>query len=254
MATVEESIDVAVPVSTAYNQWTQFESFPEFMGGVESVTQLTDTTNRWKAKVAGVERDFETEIVEQQPDRKVAWRSVDGTTHAGEVTFEPLGDQASRVHVRLQWDTESLTEKVGAALGFDSRQVKADLRRFKEFIEARGAETGAWRGTVEDRPAGDSFEGAEAAARAGAGGGRAAGDEELARTAEAAALGPELPAAYERFLAGLTPEEASTVRPVMKQSASEGLQGIHIRVMPSEIQAMVSNEVPYGEVRIEDNT
>src|SRR3954453_3771295 len=152
MATVEESIDVAVPVSTVYNQWTQFESFPQFMSGVESVTQLTETTNRWRAKIGGGEGEFETQIVEQQPDRRVAWRSVDGTTHAGAVTFERLGDQDTRVNVRLQWDTESLTEKVGAALGFDSRQVKNDLRRFKEFIEARGSETGAWRGTVEDAP------------------------------------------------------------------------------------------------------
>ncbi|MFD1213471.1 SRPBCC family protein [Arthrobacter sp. GCM10027362] len=252
MATVEESIDVGVPVGTAYNQWTQFESFPQFMGGVESVTQLTDTTNRWRAKVGGVERDFETEIVEQLPDRKVAWRSVDGTTHAGEVTFDRLGDQTTRVNVRLQWDTESLTEKVGAALGFDSMQVKADLRKFKDFIESRGQETGAWRGSVEDRPAGESFEGVDTTPPAGAG--PAVEDEGLARQRALADLGPELPEAYERFLAGATPEEASTLRPVMQQSAAEGLRGVHIRVLPSEIQAMISDDVPYGEVRVEDNT
>jgi carbon monoxide dehydrogenase subunit G len=253
MATVEESIDVAVPVSTAYNQWTQFESFPQFMSGVESVTQLTDTTNHWRAKVGGVEREFETQIVEQQPDRKVAWRSVDGTTHAGAVTFARLGDQDTRVNVRLQWDTESLTEKVGAALGFDSRQVKNDLRRFKEFIESRRTETGAWRGSVEDAPAGGSFGGTQPAA----GTVRPAGapmEEPAPEGARAAALGPDLPPAYEEFLVRATPEEAATLRPVMQQSAAEGLYGVHVRVLPSEVQAMISDEVPYGQVRVEDNT
>lgn len=246
MATVEESVDVAVPVSTAYNQWTQFESFPRFMSGVKSVTQLTDTTNRWTAKVGGVEREFETEIVEQQPDSKVAWRSVDGTTHAGAVTFERLDDLTTRVHVRLQWDTETLTEKIGAALGFDDRQVKSDLRRFKEFIEARGVETGAWRGSVDDEPAGGTFEGA-------ASGPGAREPEPLPEGARAAALGPELPPAYAEFLARLTPEEAGTVRPIMQQSAAEGLYGVHIRVLPIGVQAMTSEDVPYGEVRVEDN-
>jgi ribosome-associated toxin RatA of RatAB toxin-antitoxin module len=244
MATVEESIDVAVPVSTAYNQWTQFESFPEFMGGVEAVTQLTATTNRWSAKVGGVEREFETEIVEQQPDRKVSWRSVDGTTHAGTVDFESLGETTTRVNVRLQWDTETVAEKVGAALGFDSRQVKADLRRFKEFIESRQQETGAWRGSVEDRPAGGSF---------GASSDTAGGQSMPPEGAAAAALGPQLPPAYEEFLGRVTAEEAGTVRPVMQQSVADGLHGVHIRVLPSEIQAMVSEDVPYGHVRVEDN-
>jgi len=253
MATVEESIDVAVPVSTAYNQWTQFESFPQFMSGVESVTQLTDTTNHWRTKVGGVEREFETQIVEQQPDRKVAWRSVDGTTHAGDVTFQRLGDQYTRVNVRLQWDTESLAEKVGAALGFDSRQVKNDLRRFKEFIESRVSETGGWRGTVEDAPAGGSFGGTEpVTGTAPPVGGLT--QEPVPEGVRAAALGPDLPPAYEDFLARTTAEEAGTVRPVMQQSAAEGLHGVHIRVLPSEVQAMISADVPYGQVRVEDNT
>ncbi|WP_308190730.1 SRPBCC family protein [Arthrobacter hankyongi] len=260
MATVEESIDVAVPVGTAYNQWTQFESFPRFMAGVESVTQLTDTTNRWRMKVGTVEREFETEIVEQQPDRKVAWRSVDGTTHAGAVTFERLGEEDTRVNVRLQWDTETLTEKAGAALGFDSLQVKSDLRRFKEFVEGRGSETGAWRGSVHDTPAGGSFE--AAAPAAGTAGPAGPPAQETApysaqtgsHGAQEAALGPDLPSAYEAFLARATPQEAATVRPVMQQSAAERLYGVHVRVMPSELQAMISEEVPYGQVRIEDNT
>jgi uncharacterized membrane protein len=150
MQTVEETIDVAVPVRTAYDQWTQFESFPNFMSGVESVTQLTDTTNHWKTKIGGVEREFDTEIVEQQPDERIAWRSVDGKSHAGVVTFSRLGADSTKVSVRFEWDPETFTEKVGAALNIDDKQVKSDMRKFKEFIETRGTETGAWRGEVND--------------------------------------------------------------------------------------------------------
>ncbi|MCG2621029.1 SRPBCC family protein [Arthrobacter sp. I2-34] len=149
MARVEETIDVAAPVRTAYNQWTQFESFPEFMSGVESVTQLTDTTNHWKARIGGVEREFDTEISEQHPDERVAWRSVDGTTHAGVVTFHRLDDITTRIAVQLEWAPETFAEKAGAAFGIDDAQVKSDLRKFKDFIESHGAETGGWRGDVD---------------------------------------------------------------------------------------------------------
>lgn len=148
MARVEQTIDVVVPVRTVYNQWTQFESFPEFMSGVESVTQLTDTTNHWKTRIGGVEREFDTEISEQHPDERVAWRSVDGKTHAGVVTFHRLDDTNTRIAVQLEWDPETFTEKAGAVLGIDDAQVKSDLRKFKDFIESRGAETGGWRGDV----------------------------------------------------------------------------------------------------------
>jgi len=150
METVEASIDVAVPVSTAYNQWTQFESFPEFMSGVESVTQLTDTTNHWVTKIGGVKREFDTEIVEQRPDERIAWRSVDGKSHAGVVTFTRLDANNTRVTVRFEWAPETFAEKAGAALNIDDLQVKADMQKFKKFIESRGAETGAWRGEVDD--------------------------------------------------------------------------------------------------------
>lgn len=152
MTTVEESIDVAVPVSAAYNQWTQFESFPQFMGGVESITQTSDTTSHWVTKIGGVERVFDTEITEQHPDERVAWKSTDGTSHAGVVTFHRLGDSETRVTVQLDWDPETFLEKVGHVVGADDRQVKSDLKRFKEFIEGRGAPTGAWRGNVDAPP------------------------------------------------------------------------------------------------------
>jgi len=155
METVEETVDVAVPVRTAYDQWTQFESFPEFMSGVESVTQLTDTTNHWVTRVGGVEREFDTEIVEQRPDERIAWRSVDGKSHAGVVSFSRLDDGTTRVSVRFEWAPETFAEKAGAALKIDEMQVKADMRKFKDFIESRGTETGGWRGSVDDSgPAG----------------------------------------------------------------------------------------------------
>ena len=148
MPTIEQSIDVDVPVTTAYNQWTQFESFPHFMGGVESITQLTDTMTHWKTNIGGKEREFDAEIVEQHPDERVAWKSVDGKTHAGVVTFHRLSDTTTRLMVQIDWETEGIVEKVGAAVGIDDLQVKKDLAKFKEFIESRGTGTGAWRGDV----------------------------------------------------------------------------------------------------------
>jgi len=148
MSSVIETIDVSVPVHTAYNQWTQFETFPEFMGGVERITQTDATHTHWVTKIAGVEREFDAEITEQHADERVAWKSVDGKEHAGVVTFHRLSDDETRVTVQLDWETEGLIEKAGAAIGADDRQIKADLKRFKTFIESRGGETGAWRGDV----------------------------------------------------------------------------------------------------------
>jgi uncharacterized membrane protein len=148
VSSVIETVDVKVPVRTAYNQWTQFESFPHFMGGVESVTQTSEKMTHWKTKIAGVEREFDAEITEQHPDERVAWTSVEGKDHAGVVTFHRLSEDETRVTVQLDWETEGLVEKIGAAVGADDRQIKADLKRFKDFIESRGTETGAYRGDV----------------------------------------------------------------------------------------------------------
>jgi uncharacterized membrane protein len=149
MTSVTESVDVEVPVSTAYNQWTQFESFPQFMDGVEEITHSDERHTHWITTVGGVRRQFDTEITEQHPDERVAWKSTDGTTHAGVVTFHRVSDSATRVTVQLDWQPEGLVENAGSVLGFDKRRVKADLQRFKAFIEARGTETGAWRGDVQ---------------------------------------------------------------------------------------------------------
>ncbi len=148
MSTVEKSIEVDLPVSTVYNQWTQFEEFPRFMAGVESVTQLDDTRLQWVAEIVGVRREWEAEIVEQLPDQRVAWRSIDGAGHAGVVTFDPVSPQSTRVTLHLDFEPEGLAEQVGDKLGFVSKQAEGDLERFKEFVEERGRETGGWRGQV----------------------------------------------------------------------------------------------------------
>ena len=150
MSKIESSIDVDVPVRVAYDQWTQFESFPEFMGGVESIRQIDDTHTHWVTNIDGVKREFDAEITEQHPEERIAWTSTSGEAkHAGVVTFHRLDENKTRVMIQIDWEPEGLVEKAGAALGFDDRQVKADAAKFKEFIEARGTETGAWRGDVE---------------------------------------------------------------------------------------------------------
>ena len=148
MTTVEEHIDVEVPIRTAYNQWTQFESFPRFMEGVEEVRQLDDTHLHWRVKAAGAEREFDAVITEQHPDERVAWKSTQGPRQAGVVTFHRLSNDRTRVTTQIEWTPEGLAEKAGAFLGADDRRVKGDLRRFKSFIEERGRETGGWRGDV----------------------------------------------------------------------------------------------------------
>jgi len=148
MSTVEESIDVEVPVSTAYNQWTQFEEFPRFMEGVEEIRQLDDTHTHWKTKIAGVEREFDAEITEQHPDERVAWRATDGAQHAGVVTFHRIDDRVTRVMLQLDTEPEGIVEQAGDKLGVVKRRVKSDLGRFKEMMESRGAESGSWRGDV----------------------------------------------------------------------------------------------------------
>ena len=148
MSTIEQSIEVAVPVRTAYNQWTQFEEFPQFMGGVERITQVDDKHTHWVTSIGGQHREFDTEITEQHPDERVAWKSTDGTTHAGVVTFHRLSDTTTRVTAQIDWEPEGLVEKAGAALNVDDRQVGSDLERFKKFIESRGTESGSWRGDV----------------------------------------------------------------------------------------------------------
>lgn len=148
MASVEEGIEVAVPLSTAYNQWTQFTEFPRFMEGVREIRQTDDQRLHWVAEIGGQEREWDAEITEQIPDARVAWTSTSGARNAGVVTFHRLSDDRTKVMLQLEFEPEGFLESVGDALGFVSRRAKGDLGRFKDFIESRGAETGAWRGDV----------------------------------------------------------------------------------------------------------
>ena len=152
MASIEQSIEIAVPVRTAYNQWTQFEEFPRFMEGVKSVRQLDDRRLVWRAEVGGREKEWEAEITEQHPDERIAWRSLTGASNAGVVTFHRLSDTHSKIMLQLDYEPEGMTEAVGDALGVVTARVRGDLERFKTFIESRGRETGAWRGDVEPPP------------------------------------------------------------------------------------------------------
>jgi uncharacterized membrane protein len=148
METINETIQVDVPVSAAYDQWTQFEEFPKFMDGVESVEQIDDTHLRWVAEIGGERREWRAEIVEQVPDEKLAWRAVEVNGPNGIVTFEPLGEDKTLVTVEMSYEPEGLKETLGAKIGMDARQVQEDLERFKQVVETLGEETGAWRGEV----------------------------------------------------------------------------------------------------------
>ncbi len=149
MGKVQHSIDVDVPVRVAYDQWTQFESFPRFMEGVERVVQQDDTTLDWTAKVAGKEKHWTAKITEQIPDQRIAWQSVTGAPNGGVVMFESLGADRTRIDLQLEAEPEGAVESAGEAMGFLDREVKGDLERFKEYIESQGHEDGSWRGTIE---------------------------------------------------------------------------------------------------------
>jgi uncharacterized membrane protein len=149
MSVIEKSIEINVPVTAAYNQWTQFEEFPKFMEGVKQVKQIDDTHLQWKADIAGKEKEWQAEITEQIPDERIAWRSRGGAMNAGVVTFHRLSDSKSKVMLQMEYDPEGMVENVGDAVGVVGQRVIGDLERFKKYIESRGQETGAWRGTVK---------------------------------------------------------------------------------------------------------
>jgi uncharacterized membrane protein len=149
MSLIEKSIELNVPVRTAYNQWTQFEEFPQFMEGVKQVKQLDDKRLQWKANIAGKDEEWNAEITEQIPDQRIAWRSREGAVNAGVVTFHRISDAKSKIMLQLEYDPKGVIENVGDAIGFTTQRVEGDLKRFKDYIESRGQETGAWRGTIK---------------------------------------------------------------------------------------------------------
>lgn len=151
MHTVSSDIDISVPIRSVYNQWTQFEDFPAFMWGVEEVKQVSDSALAWRVSVAGAARQFTTEITEQTPDERIAWKSTSGPQHAGVVTFHRLSDDQTRVRLQLEWEPKGFVEHAGAILQLDDAQVRADLEKFSQLMHSNGFETGAWRGSI-DRP------------------------------------------------------------------------------------------------------
>lgn len=221
---VEKRILVNVPVSTAYNQWTQFEEFPHFMGGVKSVTQVSDDRLEWVAEIGGIRRQWEAKILEQVPDRKVAWAATDGATNAGAVEFEDVGGGQTSLRLTLEYEPEGIIEKVGDKLNVVDRQAEADLQRFKEFIEDEGYASGAWRGRVSTgAPAGTP--GVEDAAgsrgdsgKAGVSGKVAAGLGVAAVAGAAAAMAAggnkETTAVADETVTPATPGEPVTITPI----------------------------------------
>jgi uncharacterized membrane protein len=151
MSTIEQSIDVAVPVRTAYNQWTQFEDFPRFMEGVDRIEQLAPTRTHWTTSIAGIKREFDAEITEQRPDQRIAWRSVDEPRQAGVVTFHRIAPETTRVMLQMEYDPEGVVEQAADKLNLVEHRIKGDLKRFKSFVETHG-ETGGWRGEVDQNP------------------------------------------------------------------------------------------------------
>jgi uncharacterized membrane protein len=150
MKTIEESIEIEVPVSTAYNQWTQFESFPQFMKGVEHVEQKDDTLLHWVAEIGGEKREWDAEITEQHPDHRIAWKALDQDGPNGVVTFHKLDESLTKVMLQMEYEPEGVKESIGSTVGIDGHRVHNDLESFKDFIETRGSETGAWRGDIEN--------------------------------------------------------------------------------------------------------
>ncbi|WP_432156998.1 SRPBCC family protein [Streptomyces sp. bgisy153] len=149
MSTVKESVEVEVPVRAAYNQWTQFAEFPNFMEGVEEVSQIDDTHNHWTTKIGGVRREFDTEIVDQLPDDRITWRTISGDTRQkGTVRFESMDDTHTRVELTMDVEPSGMADKTADWLGMVDRRVKGDMRRFKTYVEEHGRETGEWRGRV----------------------------------------------------------------------------------------------------------
>jgi uncharacterized membrane protein len=150
MPIIEKSVEVDVPVDVAYDQWTQFEEFPQFMDGVKEVRQLDDSRLQWTAEIGGQEASWEARIVDQVPHERIAWQATEGKDTSGLVTFEPLADDRSRVTVRFDWEAEGLVESIGGLLGADDRRVDGDLDRFKELVESRGTPSGAWHGEIHE--------------------------------------------------------------------------------------------------------
>jgi uncharacterized membrane protein len=220
---IEKQIMVNVPVSTVYNQWTQFEDFPQFMGGVKKVTQLGEDRLEWVAEIAGVRRQWEAKVLEQVPDQKVAWAATEGATNAGAVTFEDVGGGQTSVRLTLEYEPEGVVEKIGDKLNVVEKQAEGDLQRFKEFIEAEGYATGAWRGSInEGAPSGTPGADAASASRGDSGKAGVSGKAVAAGVGVAAAAAAGVAAAAAGKKSDDEPvATGATVPPVVPVAAPE---------------------------------
>jgi carbon monoxide dehydrogenase subunit G len=238
---VEKSITVDVPVSTAYNQWTQFEEFPQFMGGVQKVEQLDDLRLHWVAEIAGVKREWNAEILEQRVDAKVAWAATEGATNAGAVYFTPTGATQTLVRLELEYEPEGLVEKVGDALSIVERQATSDLEKFKTFIEAKGAESGAWRTEVPGAVVGTP--GVEEATSHGDSGKAGISGKAAAAGVAAAAAGVAAAAAASSSKGSDSPDEVVDVTPVPPVETET------VVVEPVVVEpVVVDDDVPPGRI------
>jgi uncharacterized membrane protein len=147
---IQQAVDVAVPLETAYNQFTQFEDWPQFMHRVTNVSQDDECTVKFTSKIWTRTREFEAKIVTQRPDDRIMWKVSQGITHAGVVSFHELAPRLTRIEVTLDVKPGSLLEKAARGMRHIKRAVRADLHRFKAFMEMQEIETGAWRGVIKD--------------------------------------------------------------------------------------------------------
>ncbi|MHA7239838.1 SRPBCC family protein [Arthrobacter sp. TMS1-12-1] len=254
---VEETIVVNLPVTTVYNQWTQFEEFPHFMGGIKQITQLSDDRLEWVAEIGGIRRQWEARVLEQIPDRKVAWAATEGATNAGQVTFEDLGG-TTRVSLVLEYEPEGLVEKVGDKLNVVENQAKADLHKFKEFIESESYATGGWRGAVVGQPGTPSVEDAEQSrgdsGKAGVSGKVAAG---LGVAAAAAVAGAAVAASKRSDDEEEVPAEVPVVdtTPVVPESTPvvEEVDVVEVEVVPA-VDGIPGTGVPSDSQGLQDDT
>jgi len=246
MSRIEKSIDVNVPVHTAYNQWTQFESFPQFMEGVEEVQQLDNKRLHWRAQIGGKEKEWDAEIVEQEPDQRVAWRSLSGAPNDGVVTFEPIDADTTRVTLALDYEPEGFLENVGSALGLVSGRVQGDLNRFKEFIESRGAETGAWRGEIH----GGQTTGASSA---GAGTGAAAAASSASYTSGTTSSTTPSTGVTGQTHGATTRDRDEAVLPVVEEQLNVGKREVEtggVRIQTRVEETPVEEQVNLREERV----
>ena len=241
---VEKSITVNVPVSVAYNQWTQFEDFPQFMGGITSVTQLNDNRLEWVAEIGGIRRRWEAKVLQQVPDRLVSWAATEGATNAGEVTFADAGGGQTSVHLSLEYEPEGLVEKVGDKLNVIENQAEGDLDRFKAFIEAEGYATGAWRGSVDAGTAagGVGTPGVEDAAATRGDSGKAG----VSGKAVAAGLGAAAAAAAGIAAVAASSKSSGTTPPATTETVQPETPVAHH--VDSDVDATPPHVVSYEEV------